>query len=199
MQMRIGFLSSHGGSNMQAVLDAIQHGKLNAEPCVLISNNSQSLAMERAKRFGIPFFHVSNVTHPDPVDQDTTILEILKKHDVDYVLLLGYMKKLGPKTLYEYRGKILNIHPSKLPKYGGIGMYGINVHKAILENKETETGVTIHLVDEEYDTGRIISQCTVPVFVTDSIESLSVRVLEREHEFLVETLVKIANKEIVLC
>jgi phosphoribosylglycinamide formyltransferase-1 len=108
------------------------------------------------------------------------------------------MKKLGPKTLNEYRGKIINIHPSLLPQYGGVGMYGLNVHEAVLANKETQTGVTIHLVDEEYDTGGIINQCIVPVKHNDTVDSLSEKVLKREHEFLVEALVKISNGEISL-
>ena len=183
---------------MQAVLDAIQEGVLKAEPCVLISNNSKSKAIERAISFDIPYRHISQITHPDPDIHDSIILEILKAHKVEFVLLLGYMKKLGPKTLNEYRGKIINIHPSLLPKYGGVGMYGRYVHEAVLANKETQTGVTIHLVDEEYDKGSIINQCVVPVHRDDTVDSLGERVLNKEHEFLVETLVKISLGEISL-
>jgi phosphoribosylglycinamide formyltransferase-1 len=197
-QLNLGFLSSHGGSNMQAVINAIGDHKLNAKPCVLISNNSKSISIERASSVGIPYFHISQMTHPDPIDHDITILQTLKKHEVEYLLLVGYMKKLGSKTLAEYKGKIINLHPSLLPKYGGHGMYGRHVHEAVLQHNETETGVTIHLVDEEYDTGRIINQCIVPVLVNDTIESLSERVLNKEHEFLVETLIKISNQEIIL-
>lgn len=197
-QLNIGFLSSHGGSNMQSILDTIKDNVLKAKPCVLISNNSKSKAIERAMSSGIPYFHVSQATHPEPDEHDKAILDNLKKHEVEYVLLLGYMKKIGPSTLKEYRGRIINIHPSILPKYGGKGMYGMHVHEAVLRNGESETGVTIHLVDEEYDTGRIIGQCTVPVSSDDTIESLSRRVLKCEHEFLVETLVKIVNEEIIL-
>jgi len=197
-ELNIGFLSSHGGSNMQAVLDAIQARALQAKPCVLISNNSKSKAIERAISFNFPYRHISQITHPDPDIHDSEILETLRDHKVDILLLLGYMKKLGPKTLNEYRGKIINIHPSLLPKYGGIGMYGRNVHEAVLANKEAQTGVTIHLVDEDYDTGRVIDQCIVPVQLNDSVDSLSERVLRREHEFLVETLIRISNGEISL-
>jgi phosphoribosylglycinamide formyltransferase-1 len=189
---------SHGGSNMQAVLDAITDGRLSAKPCVLISNNSKSPAIEKAKNFGMPFFHISQKTHPDIIEMDKEILNTLKKHSVEYLLLLGYMKKLGAKTLQEYSGKILNIHPSLLPKYGGTGMYGKYVHEAVLNNKEKTTGVTIHLVDEEYDTGKIINQCFVNVLENDTVESLSQRVLQNEHNFLVETLIKISNNEIIL-
>lgn len=197
-QLNIGFLASHGGSNMQAVLDAISEGALHAKPCVLISNNSNSTAMERAKQFGMPAFHYSQKTHPDPEVLDQEILNTLRLYSVEYVLLVGYMKKLGPNTLQEYSGRIINIHPSLLPKYGGIGMYGSYVHEAVITNRDDETGVTIHLVDEEYDTGTIIAQCKVKVLEDDTVESLSQTVLIKEHEFLVETLIKISNNEIIL-
>jgi len=197
-KLNIGFMASHGGSNMQAVLDAISKGVLFANPCVLISNNSNSLAIERAKHYGMPYYHYSNKTHPVPEILDQEISNTLKKHSVEYLLLLGYMKKLGTKTLQKYCGKIINIHPSLLPKYGGIGMYGKNVHEAVIQNKDKTTGVTIHLIDEEYDTGKIINQCTINVLENDTIESLSQRVLLKEHEFLIETLIKISNNEIVL-
>lgn len=197
-KLNIGFMASHGGSNMQAVLDAISKGILYANPCLLISNNSKSVAIEKAKQIGMTFYHFSQKTHPDNEALDHEILKTLKKHSVEYLLLLGYMKKLGLKTLQEYRGKILNIHPSLLPKYGGVGMYGNYVHEAIIKNEEKITGVTIHLVDEEYDTGKIINQCVLNVFENDTVESLSKRVMIKEHEFLVETLVKISNNEIVL-
>lgn len=196
--LKIAFLSSHGGSNMQAVLDAIQERKLHAKPCVLVSNNSKSIAIERAKSAGVPCFHISQLTHPDPKEHDSAILETLRKYEVEYILLVGYMKKLGPKTLNEYKEKIINIHPALLPKYGGNGMFGRNVHEAVLQHNEIETGVTIQLVDEDYDTGRIISQCKVPVFDNDTVDSLSERVLIKEHAFLVETLIKISNQEIIL-
>jgi len=197
-KLNIGFMASHGGSNMQAVLDAISKGVLLATPCVLISNNSNSLAIERAKNYGMPYYHYSNKTHPVPEILDQEISNTLKKHSVEYLLLLGYMKKLGTKTLQKYCGKIINIHPSLLPKYGGIGMYGKNVHEAVIQNKDKTTGVTIHLIDEEYDTGKIINQCTINVLENDTIESLSQRVLLKEHEFLIEALIKISNNEIVL-
>jgi len=190
-KLNIGFMASHGGSNMQAVLDAISKGVLFVTPCVLILNNSNSLAIERAKHYGMPYYHYSNKTHPVPEILDQEISNTLKKYSVEYLLLLGYMKKLGTKTLQEYCGKIINIHPSLLPKYGGIGMYGKNVHEAVIQNKDKTTGVTIHLIDEEYDTGKIINQCTIYILENDTIESLSQRVLLKEHEFLIETLIKI--------
>jgi len=108
------------------------------------------------------------------------------------------MKKLGPKVLKNYKSRILNIHSALLPKYGGKGMYGNYIHEAVLQAKEKETGVTIHIVDEDYDTGRIINQIKVPVFESDTVEILSKRVLEQEHKIYVDTLNKIYEGKIKL-
>jgi folate-dependent phosphoribosylglycinamide formyltransferase PurN len=122
--LHLGFLASHGGSNMQAIINACKEGRLDARPCVVISNNSESMALQRAKNEGIPAYHLSLQTHPDPAVLDRAILEVLRRRGVDTVILAGYMKKLGPHTLQAYRGRILNIHPALLPMFGGQGMYG---------------------------------------------------------------------------
>ena len=196
--MNLGFLASHRGSNMQAVIAACKSGRLAARPCVVICNNSGSGALDRAKREGIPHYHLSSKTHPDPVQLDAAILDALLRHDVELVILAGYMRKLGSKTLERYRGRIINIHPALLPKFGGQGMYGARAHQAVLAAGEQETGVTIHLVDAEYDTGPIVAQCRVKVLADDTVESLAQRVLEREHSFLVETIGEIVSGDIVL-
>ncbi len=195
--LHLGFLASHGGSNMQAIIDACKSGRLDAKPCVVISNNSGSMALQRAKNEGIPHYHISALTHPGTLE-DEEILRVLKRHGVDTVVLAGYMKMLGPATLGAYRGRILNIHPALLPKFGGKGMYGKRVHEAVLAAGETVTGVTIHIVDEHYDTGPIIAQCQVPVLPEDTVESLAERVLKHEHVLYAETLQKIADGRIVL-
>lgn len=183
---------------MQAVVHAIRNENLQAEPRVVISNHSNSGAIRFAQAEGILWRHLSGRTHPDPDLLDRAILTALQAHDVELVLLAGYMKLLGPRTIAEYRGRILNIHPALLPKYGGKGMYGMRVHQAVLTAKEEQTGVTIHLADEEYDHGEIIAQCTVPVEESDTSETLSARVLQREHHFLVETLQAIVDGRIRL-
>ncbi len=194
----LGFLASHGGSNMQAIIDACKAGRLAAVPRIVISNNSDSMALQRARREGIPAYHVSAVTHPDPEAVDAEILRLLRAHDVDLVILAGYMKKLGRATLLAYRGRILNIHPALLPRFGGQGMYGKLVHEAVLASGETTTGVTIHLVDADYDRGPIIAQRRVPVLPGDTADSLAARVLVEEHRLYVETLEKICRGEIEL-
>jgi len=198
MYTNIGFFASHNGSNMQAVITACKNHVLKAKPCVVISNNSDSGALLKAKQEGIPYYHLSTKTHPLPVDLDAAILDALVSNQVELIILAGYMRKLGTRTLKYYEGRIINIHPALLPKYGGAGMYGIRVHQAVLDSQEKETGITIHLVDGDYDHGAIIAQTRIPVLSDDSAETLSNRVLEREHSFLVETIGNIISGEINL-
>ena len=196
--MKIGFLASHYGSNMQTVIDVCTAGQLQAVPCVVISNNSKAEALARAQRAGIPHRHLSAVTHPIAEHLDAAILQTLVSHGAEIVVLAGYMRKLGRQTLAYYRGHILNIHPALLPKFGGDGMYGAHVHEAVLAAGETETGVTIHLVDAEYDHGAILAQSRVPVLPGDTVATLAQRVLACEHRFLVDTLKQIVAGTLVL-
>ena len=138
--MRLGFLASHNGSNMQAIIEACKTGALQATPVVVISNNADSGALARAKRESIPHYHLSLKTHPTPELLDQAIFDTLIAHHVDIVILAGYMKKLGVKTLARFDGAILNIHPALLPKFGGQGMYGIHVHEAVLAAGEMKPG-----------------------------------------------------------
>jgi phosphoribosylglycinamide formyltransferase-1 len=176
---------------MQAVLDACASGRLHATPAVLICNNRDAEALERAARAALPVYHLSGTTHADPGALDAAILDALTRHDAELVVLAGYMKKLGPRTLARYRNRVLNIHPALLPRFGGQGMYGARVHEAVLAAGDRETGVTIHVVDAEYDHGPVVAQCRVPVLGGDTPATLAERVLGREHTFLVETLERI--------
>lgn len=196
--MRLAFFASHRGSNMQAVLDACKTGDLPGVPCVVISNNSDAEALTSARRDSIAHYHFSTKTHPNPEELDEEILLALQRHNAELVVLAGYMRKLGPKTLAHFQGRIINIHPALLPAYGGPGMYGANVHAAVLAAGEKETGITIHLVDGEYDHGEILAQCRVPVYADDTVATLAERVLMQEHLFLVETLKRILSNELIL-
>ena len=186
--LQLGFLASHGGSSMQAITKAIADGQLDAEAQVVISNNSHSNALAFARAMGIPTYHLSEKTEHTAEQLDEAICKTLLNHQVQLVILSGYMKKLGPKILETYKDRIINIHPSLLPQFGGRGMFGRHVHAAVLAAGETRTGVTIHLIDEVYDHGRILDQCEVPVLATDTAESLAARVLAREKTFFVEVL-----------
>ncbi len=196
--MRIAFLASHRGSNMQAVIDACGEGRLDATPAVLVCNNRNAEAIRRAGKHGIPAYVLNAARHADPADLDRAILTALEKHGSELILLAGFMKKIGPRVLSAYRGRILNVHPALLPKYGGKGMFGAHVHQAVLAAGEKVTGVTVHLADDEYDQGKILAQAEVPVLAGDSIETLAARVLEKEHELLVSTLRRIVSGDINL-
>ena len=192
-KLRLAALASGGGTNLQAIIDACKRGDLNAEVCVVISNNSGSLALRRARAEGIPAYHLSSVTHPQPDALDAAICAALEAHDADLALLAGYMRLLGPATLARYRNRVLNSHPALLPKFGGKGMYGSHVHQAVLDAGETVTGVTIHYVDEQYDHGATLAQCEVPVLPDDTPETLEERVKQRERRFWIETLADIGK------
>ena len=184
--LRLAALASGGGTNLQAIIDACKRGDLNAEVRVVISNNSGSRALQRARDEGIPAYHLSAATHPNSLDNE--ICRTLEKHHVDLVLLAGYMRLLGPATLAHYHNRVLNSHPALLPRFGGKGMYGSNVHQAVLDAGETVTGVTIHYVDEQYDHGPTLAQCEVPVLPDDTLGTLEERVKNRERRFWIETL-----------
>ena len=183
---------------MEAILRACQSGTLEAEARVAISNNSHSGALEKARAAGLAVFHLSAYTHPEPEALDRAIVDALQRHGADLICLAGYMKLLGKQTLAAFRGRILNIHPALLPRFGGKGSYGKAVHQAVLDAGETESGVTIHIVDEVYDHGPVVAQARVPVIDGDTADSLAARVLECEHVFYAETLQKISAGEISL-
>ena len=192
--MRIAVLASHGGSIMQAVIDACEAGSLAAELCLVISNNSNAGALERAQKHGIPTAHLSSQTHREPATLDKAIEAALVKAGADWVLLAGYMKKLGERTLAAYRGRILNTHPALLPKYGGQGFYGRRIHEAVLAAGDSESGATVHLVDGDYDTGPILAQVKVPVRPDDDVDQLEARVKEAERKLIVTALGELANR-----
>ena len=196
--MKLGFLVSGSGTNMQAIVDACRDGRLPAEPVVAVGNNSRSRALERARRQEIRAFHLSSRTHPDPDALDAAIASVLGRCGADLVCLAGYMKLVGPRTLRAFEGRVLNIHPALLPKYGGRGFYGRAVHEAVLAAGESESGATVHLVDELYDHGPVLARARVPVLAGDTPEALAARVLEQEHRLFPDTLRRIAAGEINL-
>ena len=198
-RLRIGILASHAGSTMQSILDACAQGRLNAEVRVVISNNSNARALERAKTHSITTFHLSSVTHRTPRDLDRAILKTLTSYDVDVIVLAGYMKRVGPNVLSRFRGRVINTHPSLLPDYGGKGMFGDRVHQAVLEAGERFSGATVHLVEDDYDTGPALEPpVRVPVLEEDTLETLRERVQAAEREHYVTVLERIARGEIEL-
>jgi phosphoribosylglycinamide formyltransferase-1 len=190
--MRIAVLASHEGSVLQAVLDACGAGRLPAHVPLVISNNSNSGALRRARAAGIRTAHLSSATHPDAESLDRAIAAHLDAADADLVLLAGYMKKLGPTTLSAYARRIINTHPALLPKFGGAGMFGRHVHESVLAAGDTHSGATVHWVEGAYDTGPIIAQVRVPIARDETVESLELKVKEAERELLLSTLTQLA-------
>lgn len=196
--MNIAVFASHGGSDLQAIIDGCKNKKIDAKVSVVISNNSDSMALQRATNENIPSYHLSAKKFGSEELLAKEILNVLSEHSVDMIFLAGYMRMLHISVLEKYNNRIFNIHPALLPKFGGKGMYGMNVHTAVIDAKEKETGVTIHRVNAEYDSGEIVAQTTVPVLENDTPEILAARVLEKEHEFLVEVIADIVGGKIAL-
>ena len=178
---KIGVMASGGGSNFKAIIDRIGEGDLEAQCKFLIVNNAGCGAAAHAVEYGIPVHHISGKTHPVVAEYEAALLAVLDKYDVDLLILAGYMKALPLCILKRMPDRILNIHPSLLPKFGGKGFWGLHVHEAVLAAHETESGPTVHLVSEEIDCGRILAQVKVPVLPDDTPEVLQARVLEQEH------------------
>ena len=190
--MIIGVLASGEGTTLQAVIDACAQGQLEASVGLVISNNSGAGALRRAAAAGIATRHLSAKTHPEPTALDESVRASLVEARVDVVLLAGFMKKLGPRTLDAFRGRMLNTHPALLPKFGGPGMYGEHVHRAVIASGERMSGATVHLVVAEYDAGRVIAQRVVDVLADDSLETLAQRVQAAERVLVVDVLRNIA-------
>lgn len=171
---------------------ACGRGDLQLDPVIVVSNNRKAGVFERARRLGVVAKHISAKSAGGDDKADAAIAAALVDARVDLVVLVGYLKKLGPAVLDAFRGRIVNTHPALLPKFGGPGMYGMHVHEAVIAAGETETGITIHVVDEEYDHGPVLAQATVTVAPDDNAETLAARVQAREKTFLVETLARLA-------
>lgn len=196
--MNIVVFASHNGSDLQAIIDGCESNKIGGKVVAVISNNSDSFALKRAKAHNIPNYHMSLKTEGSEENLATSILSVLEDYDADIVFLAGYLKKLDNAILEKYHNRIFNVHPALLPKYGGRGMFGENIHKAVVAAKEKETGVTVHRVSSEYDNGEIVAQIKVPVHENDTYEDVGRRVLDTEHIFLVEVLNDITTGKIKL-
>lgn len=187
-KLKIAVLASGGGSNLQAIIDAVQNGRLNLEIAVVIVDRKEAFAKERAEKVGIPSYYVGKGNCASSEEISDKTLDLLIEHDVDLVVLAGYLNILSPKCVSVFKNRIINIHPSLIPKYCGMHFHGEKVHEAVLEAGESESGATIHFVDAGVDTGEIIAQFRVGVYENDTVETLKKRVLDVEHHLLVATL-----------
>ena len=187
-RLSLGVFASGKGSNFQAIARAVQDGNLDAEIKLLLTNNPEAGALAFARSRDIP---AAVVNSRDFEDRDAFIeamLSALKSHDIRWIALAGYMKKVPPEVIQAYPNRIFNIHPALLPSFGGKGMYGHHVHEAVLRQGCKVTGVTVHLVDQNYDRGPIVAQHCVPVQEGDTPEILAARVLKSEHRIYWQTL-----------
>jgi|TARA_B100000959_G_scaffold248943_1_gene276228 formyltetrahydrofolate-dependent phosphoribosylglycinamide formyltransferase len=191
--IRLGVLGSTKGTDLQAILDSIQAEQLNAVVSVVLSNRKNAFILERAKNYSVPTFFISHQgKRRKEFDAEMTL--VLKNHNVDLVLLIGFMRILSDDFCEEWRDRILNVHPSLLPKYSG-GM-DINVHEAVLKNNDKETGCTIHFVTDEVDGGPILIQKKCDVEPNDTAQSLKAKVQDLEGNAFLEAIKLLETKNI---
>jgi phosphoribosylglycinamide formyltransferase-1 len=188
--MKISFLASHGGSSAKFLIAAMRAGKLAAEPGIVVTNNRDSAIFHWCLDNGIEVRHISAKTHRGEQNADEAIALVLKEAGSDLVVCSGYMKTIGSNTLDAFAGRILNIHPALLPKYGGKGMYGDHVHTAVLKAADRESGATVHIVSAGLDEGPIVLQRKVPVQPGDTLETLRARVQALEPQLYLDALRK---------
>jgi phosphoribosylglycinamide formyltransferase-1 len=187
---------SGGGTNLQAVTDAIESGAITGARLVLvISSRADAYALSRAAAHGIPALVAGKAEFPREDDLCNAIESALRAAGADLIVLAGYMHVLDPRLVRAFAGRIINIHPSLIPKYCGLGFYGKRVHRAVLEAGEKESGATVHYVDEGVDTGPVLLQERVPVYADDDTDSLAARVLEAEHRILVLAVNRLAKEK----
>lgn len=174
--------ASGSGSNFQSIIDAITSGQLSARIVGLVSNKNEAYAIERAKNNNIPVLVLNPSDFEDNSEYSEKLLQQLTDWNTDLIVLAGYLRKIPVSIIQAFENRILNIHPALLPKFGGKGFYGMNVHTAVIAQQEVETGCTVHVVTEEYDKGPILGQSKVQVLDTDTPEDLAKRVLMEEHK-----------------
>lgn len=183
MSINLAVFASGSGTTLQAIIDSIENKKLDAKINVVVSNKPDAYALQRAQKAGIPTYVILS---KGKENIDNELFECLKNYEIDLIVLAGYLRMIGDKLLANY--KIINTHPSLLPKFGGKGMHGMNVHQAVIDSREKISGVTVHFVNNEYDKGSIIRQTQVEVLPEDDAESLSAKVQAAEKIQLVQVL-----------
>ena len=196
--VRAAVLVSGGGTNLQALLDAQDRGELGAANiCYVVSNRKAAYALERARNHNVETGVLSKVMQPDPDKYDEQLLDMLRAHGADMIVLAGFLGILGPKVLEAYSGRIINIHPALIPSFCGKGFYGLRVHEAALAYGVKVTGATVHFVNEIPDGGRILLQQAVSVLPGDTPETLQKRVMEQAEWKLLPQAAEMVAAEII--
>lgn len=188
--IRIGILSSHNGSGFDTIQKACEDQELDAQVVLVISNNTDAKVLQKASNKNIPNFIINAKKYPEE-NLDEKITNLMSEFKIDYIFLSGYMKKIEKNLVSTFENRIINSHPALLPKFGGKGMYGINVHKAVIEAKEKESGCTIHFVNENYDEGKFILQNSINLEENESVESLEEKIKALESKSIVEAFKKL--------
>ncbi len=193
---KIAVMFSGGGTDFQALIDGQAQGLFDGEIVVSITSNPNAYGRERAKKAGIDCFVCKKSDFASDVERDKKVVEILQEYGAELVVLAGYLGIVTEPLFEKYDGRMINIHPALLPKFGGKGMYGMNVHNAVIAAGEKKSGATVHYVDRETDTGEIIIQRALDVLPTDTPETLQKRILEDiEHPLLVEAVSLLCAKD----
>ena len=196
--MRLAVFASGSGSNFEAIARAVEADVLPARLALCLSNRPGAGVFERAARFGVPTEALNPSDFAEGADYADALLDVLRRYDVTFVALAGYLKKIPPDVVRAFPNRIINIHPALLPAFGGHGMYGRRVHQAVLDYGARWSGATVHVVDADYDTGPIVLQEPVPVRPEDTPETLAARVLEAEHRLYPEALRLFAEGRVVV-
>lgn len=196
--LKIGVLISGGGTNLQALIDNIEEGNIDGEISLIVSNREDAYGLERGRLAGIETMYLDPKKYDTPEEYDLKLIEEFKKREIDLIVLAGYLRILTKTFIGEFKGKIINIHPSLIPSFCGDGYYGDRVHRAVLEYGCKITGATVHFVDEGTDTGPIILQEVIKVEEGDDVDSLKQKVLNIEHEILSKAVKLFCEGRIVL-
>jgi len=196
--VNVAVLASGSGTNLQALLDADEAKTLEARILLVVSNRGSAGALDRARKAGREALHLSPSMFATEEEYSDRLLQELVGRDIQLVCLAGYLKKLPPAVVSAFAGRLLNIHPAPLPRFGGDGMYGQHVHEAVLKAGVPQSGPTVHFVDQNYDTGPVVAHVPVPVLATDTPESLAARVLEAEHRLYPRAVAAVAAGRIRL-
>ena len=191
-------LASGTGTLFESIVQTCNSQYLDARVISLVSDNKKALVLKKAQAVKIPMKILQLKEFSCFSKWDEALCRYLQTKNPDLILLTGFLKKIGPKVLHYFKNRILNIHPSLLPNHGGSGMYGIHVHRSVLASGEKKTGISIHLVSAEYDSGPVLAQTEIPVSPEDTPESLQEKVKKQESLFYISTLKKIFNNEINL-
>ncbi len=193
---KLAVFVSGRGSNLHSIVDKIKSGTLRAEVVAVVSNKKDCKAIEYASNENISTYIVNNKSNDDSYIDYSSLIKTLSEQKVDLIVLAGFLKKIPDELIKEFRNRIINIHPALLPLFGGKGMYGMNVHKAVFNSSNKVSGATVHFVDEIYDNGKIIEQQTVDISDVKSPEEIAQRVLKIEHSLLPNVIKKFVEKKI---